>query len=360
MKKRVALGMSGGVDSTMCALLLLQQGYEVTGITMSTWNGCFDFPSTRGKGCFGPGEPERLAAAKDACAKLGIPHRIIDVSDEFEKVVLDYFRAAYLKGLTPNPCAVCNTYVKFGSLPRLAKEQGLDFDLFATGHYARISFSEESQRWQLLRAVDRSKDQSYFLCMLSQEQLAHTIFPLGSLNKLDIRALAEEHGFTHLNRKKESQDFLEADDPAVLFPEGSFSPGNILDPSGEVIGMHQGLIRYTIGQRRNLGISGLAQPWYVVGIDAAENTITLGPKELLYKDTLLATGMNWVSIPAPETTIHATARIRLAHEPAPCRIDPVDAHFAKVHFSEPQLSITPGQIVVFYDNDLLLGGGIIG
>lgn len=359
MKQRVALGMSGGVDSTMSALLLMEQGYDVVGVTMSMWDDSLSFPATRGKGCFGPGEPARLKAAQETAARLGIPHRVISVAKDFETHVLEYFRATYLAGKTPNPCVFCNRHIKFGLLPLLARRQGMDFDLFATGHYARIRHNEASGRWQLLRASDPSKDQSYFLCFLSQQQLSGTIFPLGETSKTEIRTLAEQQGFQYLNKKKESQDFLEADDSSVLFPQGSFQPGNILNPYGRVIGRHDGLIRYTIGQRRNLGVSGLPEPWYVVGIDAVANTITLGPKDMLYRDTLIAESINWVSIPAPSAAIQVSARIRLAHDPASCQVIPLDEHSAEVRFTNPQMSITPGQVVVFYDGDLLLGGGII-
>lgn len=359
MKPRVALGMSGGVDSTMSALILMEQGYDVTGITMSTWDGSLGEPPTRGKGCYGPGEPARLAAAHDACEKLGIEHRIIRLAKDFDAIVLDYFRATYLAGKTPNPCVICNRHIKFGLLPELARAQGVEADYFATGHYARICHDAESGRWQLRKAADPSKDQSYFLCFLRQEQLSTTLFPLGGKTKRDIRALAEQNGFAYLNKKKESQDFLELDDPAILFPPGSFAAGDILGPSGKVLGKHRGLIHYTIGQRRNLGVSGLPEPWYVIEIDAAKNTVTLGPKEMLYRNFLEAASINWVSIPSPRDTIHATAKIRVAHDAAECDIHPMDDTRAEVIFAQPQMSITPGQVVAFYQDDLLLGGGII-
>lgn len=357
--KRVALGMSGGIDSTISALLLLEQGFEVTGITMSIWDERIPIPESVKSGCFGPGEKEDLEAAREACAKLGIEHRVIPLQAEFAANVLDYFCATYQEGKTPNPCVRCNQHLKFGLLPRRAREAGIEFDFFATGHYVRKSYSPELQRWQLLQATDPLKDQSYFLCFLSQEQLAGSLFPLGDKTKQDIRRLAQEQGFDYLVTKKESQDFLETDDYSVLFPQGAFQPGDIIDSSGRLLGKHRGLIHYTIGQRRGLGLSGMPEPWYVVNIEAERNRIVVGPKELLYKDRLLAKQINWVSIPGLDNELAASAKIRLGHTAASCRIKPVDDSSVEVLFQTPQLSITPGQAVVFYAGEVLLGGGII-
>lgn len=351
--------MSGGIDSTMAALILLEAGHSVTGITMAIWDETIPLTESTKSGCFGPGEVDDLKAAKKACEKLGIEHRIIYLKDEFKDNVLSYFCKTYIAGETPNPCLLCNQRMKFGLLPQRAKEQGLDFDLFATGHYVRSAYDPKSKRYQLSRAVDLSKDQSYFLSFLSQEQLKNSIFPLGSIAKNDIRALAVKHGFEELIVKQESQDFLETDDYSILFEDGSFTGGEIVDIDGKVLGKHRGLIHYTIGQRKNLGIPGQIEAFYVLEIDAAANRIVVGPKEYLYRRDLIAEGVNWVSIPCPLSDMNISAKIRLQHDPAPCTISPMADASVKVSFVDAQLSITPGQAVVFYDGDLLLGGGFI-
>ncbi|MDZ4182836.1 MAG: tRNA 2-thiouridine(34) synthase MnmA, partial [Candidatus Cloacimonadaceae bacterium] len=259
--KKIALGMSGGIDSTMSALILMEQGYEVIGITMAIWDDSIDIKESIKSGCYGPGEIHDLAAAKKACAELGIEHHVIELKAEFSQNVLSYFCSTYLDGKTPNPCVMCNQRMKFGFLPERARELGLDFDLFATGHYVRRSYDAALGRWQIHRAIDLSKDQSYFLSFLSQAQLQSVIFPLGELSKAQIRELATRRGFSYLTEKKESQDFLETDDYSVLFEKNAFAEGDIVDVQNCVIGRHKGLIHYTIGQRRNLGISGQSEPW---------------------------------------------------------------------------------------------------
>ncbi|MDP2173745.1 MAG: tRNA 2-thiouridine(34) synthase MnmA [Candidatus Cloacimonadaceae bacterium] len=357
--KKVALGMSGGIDSTMSALLLLEQGYEVIGITMAIWDDSIDIKESIKSGCYGPGEIHDLEAAKKACAELGIEHYIIELKEEFSQNVLSYFCDTYLDGKTPNPCVMCNQRMKFGFLPERAKAMGLDFDYFATGHYVRKSYEKALQRWQLHRAADSGKDQSYFLCFLSQKQLSHVIFPLGELTKAEIRELAKRKGFTYLTEKKESQDFLETDDYSVLFEQNAFSEGDIVDLQNNVIGTHKGLIHYTIGQRRNLGISGRSEPWYVLSIDAQANRVVMGPKQYLYRKELSASNVNWLSIAPPETEIKASAKIRLQHDPAPCTVIPLGKNKVRVIFNLEQLSITPGQVVAIYHENTLLGGGII-
>ena len=362
MKTRVALGMSGGIDSTMSALILMDQGYEVTGITMSIWDPSIPITESTKSGCFGPGEADDLEAARKACAQLGIEHHIIRLQQEYKGKVLDYFCATYLDGKTPNPCIFCNQRMKFGFLPQRAKEMGLQFDFFATGHYVRKDFDEGSQRWQIRKAKDLTKDQSYFLAFLAQEQIRTSLFPLGALRKEEIRDFARARGYEYLTTKKESQDFLETDDYSVLFANGTFSPGEIVDPNGKVLGTHRGLIHYTIGQRKNLGLSGMPEPYYIIRIDAAQNRVVVGPKELLMHDRLIATELNWVSIPGLDSPLKASAKIRLGHDAAPCLITPLEIagkEALELVFDEPQLSITPGQAVVLYQDDLLLGGGII-
>ncbi len=357
--KRVALGMSGGIDSTMSALILLEQGYEVIGLTMSIWDESIPIREATKSGCFGPGEADDLLAAQDACQKLGIEHHIIKLQAEYKENVLSYFCSTYLDGKTPNPCVFCNQRMKFGFLPQRARQMGLEFDFFATGHYVRNGFNADSGRWEIRKASDLSKDQSYFLTFLSQEQIATTLFPLGEMRKQDLRWFAEEHGFGYLTEKKESQDFLETDDYSVLFEEGTFQPGEIADFKGKVVGKHQGLIYCTIGQRKNLGLSGMPEPYYVLNIDAPNNRVIVGPQSMLYSDTLTATGINWVSINGVGSEMRAETKIRLGHDAAPCSLIPLENDLVKVVFDSPQLSVTPGQLAVFYDGDRLLGGGII-
>ncbi len=357
--KRVALGMSGGLDSTMSALLLREQGFEVIGLTMSIWDERVPITESTKSGCFGPGEADDLAAAKQACAQLGIEHHVIRLQEEYKDKVLDYFCATYLSGKTPNPCVMCNARIKFGYLPSKARQLGLDFDFFATGHYVRNAYNESTQRWELRQAMDKSKDQSYFLAFLSQEQLASTLFPLGGMTKQELRHYASQQGFAYLTRKKESQDFLETDDYSVLFQPGTFSPGEIVDHQGKVVGKHRGLIHYTIGQRRHLGLSGMPEPYFVIAIDTATNRLVVGPQNLLYGDVLTAEAINWVALPGLDQETRATAKIRLAHDPAPCTLTPLAENRVKVLFDTPQMSITPGQAVVFYAGEILLGGGII-
>ncbi|MBW6513994.1 MAG: tRNA 2-thiouridine(34) synthase MnmA [Candidatus Syntrophosphaera sp.] len=359
MKKRVLLGMSGGIDSSISALLLLEQGYEVIGATMSFWDNRIAFSDWPRHGCYGPHERENIAAAEQICRQNGIPHHIISLHTEFSQCVLSYFCSTYLDGKTPNPCVRCNQQIKFGFFIQKAREQGLEFDLFATGHYARVKNDPASGRWQLLRAADPLKDQSYFLSYLSQEQLSQTIFPLGGMTKGEVRKLSADKGLGHLQDKDESQDFLNEEVYNLVFPQEVFRPGDIVDPEGKVLGRHRGLLHFTIGQRKHLGISGMPEPYYVTAIDAAENRIVVGPQSLLYADKLVAERVNWVSIPGLESELRAETKIRLGHEAAPCVLRPLENGQVEVVFDEPQLSITPGQVAVFHAGEVILGGGTI-
>jgi tRNA-specific 2-thiouridylase len=358
-KKIVAVGLSGGVDSAMAALILQKQGYEVIGITMAIWDDSIPISQTTKSGCFGPGESEDLAAAAEISRKLEIKHHIIHLKDEYRENVLSYFCNTYSDGKTPNPCLMCNQRMKFGLLPLKAKEAGIDFEFFATGHYVRITYNIAMDRYQLSRAFDKTKDQSYFLAFLKQEQMRNLIFPLGDKSKKEIKALAEENGFSELAEKQESQDFLESDDISVLFDKDTFSSGEIVDHTGKVLGIHKGIINFTIGQRRNLGVSGLPEPYYVIDIDSAANIVTLGPKSYLYKSVCHVTSMNWLSISDPKMPFIAKAKIRLQHNPAECVVSQSENGKYQVRFTEAQLSITPGQGIVFYDGDTLLAGGLI-
>jgi len=357
--KAVAVGLSGGVDSAMAARLLLDDGYQVIGLTMSIWDESIPLTTPHKSGCFGPGEAEDLQSAAAICAQLGIEHHIIRLQSEYKENVLSYFCSTYLDGKTPNPCLICNQRIKFGLLPQTAREQGIRFDYFATGHYVRTIYNHALNRHQLLKALDPAKDQSYFLAFLQQEQLSNLLFPLGDKTKQEVKSLAPQLGFSQLAQRPESQDFLETDDYDVLFEQGTFRPGDIVDYQGQQLGRHRGLIHYTVGQRKNLGIAGLPEPYYVIRLEPETNTLVVGPKPYLYHDQLRASQLNWLSVAPRQQPFRATAKIRLQHEAAPCIITPVDQQSALVRFDTPQLSITPGQAVVFYAEDIVLAGGII-
>ncbi|MCK9558266.1 MAG: tRNA 2-thiouridine(34) synthase MnmA [Candidatus Cloacimonetes bacterium] len=356
---KIALGMSGGIDSSMCALMLKEQGHEVIGVTMAKWSPASGIVQADKRGCFGPSEPEVLEAARRSAQKLGIEHHIINLEREFKDCVLDYYVDSYLKGLTPNPCIICNRRIKFDELIRKTKDLGVEFDCFATGHYARIRFDDKTDRYQLLEAKDKRKDQSYFLSMLSQQQLAILMFPLGEYLKEEIKAFATSRGYDYLIKKKESQDFLESVDNSPLFATGGFNPGDFVDKQGKILGRHSGLIHYTIGQRKGLGLAGFARPQYVIGIDYENNRVIIGEEEDTYSDTLYATEINWLSIAEPKDTLHCTARIRLAHKAQECVLSRCDDGRYLVQFICPVSAITPGQVVAFYRDELVLGAGFI-
>lgn len=356
---KIALGMSGGVDSTMCALMLLEAGHEVIGITMAKWTPDSGINSADKRGCFGPSEPQVLSEATAAAKRLGIEHHIIPLEDEFASDVLTYYRDTYLQGKTPNPCVICNRQIKFGALPRKAAAMGIVFDRFATGHYARISYDDKAQRWQLHKAADSRKDQSYFLSMLSQEQLAHSLFPLGSMLKSEIKEFARKRGYDYLIKKKESQDFLESNDSSALFKGYNSEPGDFVNSKLEVLGKHKGLIHYTIGQRKGLELAGFPEAQYVIGIDQEHNRVIIGPQRELFKDTLYAHALNWVSIAEPQGRFTCFAKIRLAQEPQACTVErmPDGSYYVKFHIAVS--AITPGQVIAFYDSDRVLGAGFI-
>lgn len=357
MSQTVALGLSGGIDSAIAALMLKDAGYQVIGITMSIYDAQSGITEAAGKGCFGPNETTAIEAASRVAHAIRIPHQVIDLRVEFSSYVLDYYRQAFLSGLTPNPCAMCNATIKFGLLPQKARDMGLKFDLFATGHYVQKAFQDG--RWQLFRGQDPSKDQSYFLALLTQNQVANTLFPLGELSKKEVREMAKERGLDFLIHKRESQDFIQSGDHSALFDGELIQPGDMVDSSGKVLARHRGLIHYTIGQRKGLGISGQSEPVFVTSINAGQNTITIGGASELYRKELFCINPNWLSISREYIPIRAQAKIRQQHQPADCTLEPLDGGDIRVVFDEPQLSVTPGQIVAFYEDKLLLGGGII-
>ena len=359
MNQTVAVGLSGGVDSAVAALLLKKQGFTVIALTMLTWDASLPLADEGRSGCFGPGEARDLKAARDICRTLGIPHHAIPLAEEFRACVLDNFRQEYRRGRTPNPCVRCNQRLKFGLLWEKAERQGIHFDLFATGHYARLE--RRDGRVILRRAVDRSKDQSYFLSRLSQEQLGRLILPLGGMEKSQVKALAAESGFPHLAEKPESQDFIEAKDYGVLFNSEDARPGPILDLSGRKVGEHKGIVHYTVGQRKGVGLSGKGEPLYVSRIDAEDNAVVVGPKKALYSRSFLVKDLNWIMRErAPEKSLQVQVQVRQRHKAAAATISTSpDGSSVCVLCDEPQLAVTPGQTAVFYEDDIVLGAGSI-
>lgn len=357
--KTIAVGLSGGVDSTVAAYLLKKQGHNVIGITMKIWDNSSVQKEHSRSGCYGPGEYKDIEDAQKAAKKIGITHYVLNLQKEYEQAVLDYFRDEYIRGKTPNPCVICNQKIKFGLLLDKAQQSGIAFDSFATGHYARTEQDLQSQRFFLKKSIDPKKDQTYFLYRLKPEQLSKILFPLGGLQKDEVRKIASEIGLKDIADKPESQDFYEGDCYADFFEDSDSQPGDIIDVSGRVVGRHRGVIHYTIGQRKGLKIGGLKEPLFVVDIDSRKNRIIVGTREHLMAEGLIAEELNWLSIATLTTPIKVTAKVRSSGAERPCKVIPMDANHARVDFEEPQMSITPGQSIVFYDGDIVVGGGVI-
>ena len=351
---KVVAAMSGGVDSSVAAALLIQQGYQVTGVTMKIGNGKA-LPREAGRhGCYGAGEAEDIEDARQTAQALGIDFHILDLSQEYQSEVLDYFCQEYLSGRTPNPCLRCNRQIKFGALLSKTRGSGLEFDYFATGHYARVEYDESRHRYLLKRAADLDKDQTYFISSLSQEQLSRTLFPLGKHSKAEVRKMASAFGLK-LGNKPESQDFVTGGYHSLIKVS---QPGPILDKEGTTLGEHRGIPFYTIGQRKGLGISA-KEPLYVIDIDQERNAVIVGCQEALYRDQLIASELNWIAIASLTQPTEVTAKIRYLHQEAEAVATPLGEDKVYVKFKEPQMAITPGQAVVFYQEDVVLGSGII-
>ncbi len=361
----VAVGLSGGVDSAMAAALLARHGCRVTGLTMAIWDGAAGpgWTETARGGCYGPGEARDIASAQTVAERLGIPHRTLDLAADYRREVLDPVRAAYRAGRTPNPCVRCNRRVKFGQLLERARAEGLAFDVFATGHYARLRREGDPPRLRLCRARDAAKDQTYFLAALDPDLLPRLAFPLGEFAKPRVRELARALGFADLAEREESQDFVEADDYTAIFGGEALPPGDIVDAAGRTLGRHRGIARYTIGQRRGLGIGGAGAPYYVTALDPARNRVVVGRRAQLRQRAFSAAGCSWLEPPIGPAggSRRVDCRIRQGHTPAPARLelDPSDPQRAHLVFDTPQMAITPGQAAVFYDGDAVLGAGII-
>jgi tRNA-specific 2-thiouridylase len=354
-KIKVAVGLSGGVDSSVAAALLKEKGFDVIGLCMENYDGSLDIKATARHACYGSDEKDDIESAAAVCRNIGIPFHVIDLKSEFRERVIGYFREEYLKGRTPNPCIVCNRNLKFGFLLDKARKGGIDFDFFATGHYARIV--EQDGRFLLKRPVDLSKDQTYFLYGLTRKQLAGIMFPLGEYTKKQVREIARSLGLQTSDRP-ESQDFISGNDYSPLFTIGEIRPGDITDEQGNILGRHNGIIHYTIGQRKGLGIAA-QRPLYVSGIDVEKNRIVVSERDALFSRGLAVSGINLIAVDKLEGPCRAKVKIRLQHQGADAVVSPFDEDMLKIIFDEPQLSITPGQSAVFYLDDTVLGGGII-
>lgn len=351
---KVVVGMSGGVDSSVAAALLNDRDFEVIGVTMRIWDGEFSTEVKR-HGCYGPGEQEDIEDTRRVAEILEIPLHIIDLREEYKTEVLDYFRYEYMQGRTPNPCVRCNRRIKFDALVKKVLEKQIEFDYFATGHYVRINYEESRGRYILKKAKDTRKDQSYFLFSLPQQQLSYSLFPLGDLTKEDVRKIARDRGIG-VEDKQESQDFISGDYSTLI--ESSSRPGPILDGQGNILGQHRGIQYYTIGQRKRLGVAS-KEPLYVTIIEPERNAIMVGSKRELYGDELVASELSWMAVEKLDSPIDVRAKIRYHHSEAEARVTPLDKDKVRVEFHEPQMSITPGQAVVFYDGDVVVGGGTI-
>jgi len=354
-KIKVAVGLSGGVDSSVAAALLKEKGVDVIGVSMRIYDGSVPMQRSKKHTCYGPDEKEDIDSAASICEKLDIPFHVINLESEFKTHVIDYFRNEYLGGRTPNPCVVCNHKIKFGLLLEKARRSGIIFDLFATGHYARIS--EFGGRFLLKKPVDLQKDQTYFLYALTPDQLSRTLFPLGEYRKKEVRDIARSLGLKTSNRP-ESQDFIAGNDYSPFFRTGEIKEGNIVDEKGNILGIHQGIIHYTIGQRKGLGISS-PKPLYISRIDENQNRIVVSNKEALFARGLISRDLNFIAIDKLDRPYKVKVKIRQQHKEADAELIPYKYNKAKIVFDEPQMSITPGQSAVFYLDDTVLGGGII-
>lgn len=353
--KKALIAMSGGVDSSVAAYLAKNKGYDCIGATMKLFNGINDDLQT--DACCSESDIED---AKSVAYKLGIPYHVFNFKERFSECVIDKFVLAYENGATPNPCVDCNRHLKFERLFLSACE--LEADYVVTGHYAKNEYDEKNGRFLLKKAADPTKDQSYFLYSLTQEQLAHTLFPLGGFKKSEIRQIAEDCGFINA-KKHDSQDicFVENGKYADFiekYRNRSYPPGDFIDKNGLVLGKHNGIIRYTVGQRRGLGIA-YKHPLYVISVNPESNAVVLGEEKDLYKNEIYAEDINLISVSDINGALRCKAKVRYSQGEKPAVIEKCAENKIKITFDEPQRAATKGQAVVFYDNDTVIGGGTI-
>ncbi|MBN1755601.1 tRNA 2-thiouridine(34) synthase MnmA [bacterium] len=355
--KRVIVGLSGGVDSAVAAALLQKEGYEIIGISLIM--GSANLTGIKDNNQYS--SPESLQLARSVAEKLNFPYYTYDCSEPFRREVIQPFIRAYRRATTPNPCLLCNPYFKWKALLSAAKKHNAFW--VATGHYSRVIYDSQSQLFQLWRGRDPQKDQSYFLYRLNQKQLQHTIFPVGRYKKRDIIQLALKLNIPQ-SAAKESQDLCFLPDTSLKaflkqeLPPSLFKNGYILDTNGKILGQHEGLLNYTIGQRKGLGVS-MGQPFYVISLNQKENTVIIGPESELYRKEFIIDKCSWISGEPPLSQFDCQVKIRYKHDAAPARLEPQGNSTCKIIFESPQKAITPGQSAVCYKDQILLGGGFI-